>query len=222
PMPGGLQGAAAEMFAAVAPELPFGQRLALSNLWLLRPLVERQLGQGGGATNAILRTTTALTVINAGNKENVLPGRAEAVVNFRILPGDTVAGVMAHVKQAVDAPRIDVQPLGTAAEPSKLSSSNSAPYQQIERTVREVFPDTIVAPGLMLQASDARHFDPITDHSYRFMPMRFRPADLARLHGSDERVAVDQLPDMVRFYHRLLSVSAGPIAQPANPQGTTP
>ncbi|HLL10401.1 MAG TPA: M20 family peptidase, partial [Rubrivivax sp.] len=91
PLPGGLQGAAAEMFAAVAPELPFGQRLALSNLWLLRPLVERQLGQGGGATNAMLRTTTALTIINAGNKENVLPGRAEAVVNFRILPGDTVA-----------------------------------------------------------------------------------------------------------------------------------
>jgi carboxypeptidase PM20D1 len=169
-----------------------------------------------------LRTTTALTIINAGNKENVLPGRAEAVVNFRILPGDTVAGVMAHVKQTIDEPRIDVQPLGTAAEPSKLSSSTSAPYRQIERTVREVFPDTIVAPGLMLQASDARHFDPITDHSYRFMPMRFRPADMARLHGTDERVAVDQLPEMVRFYHRLLSVSAGPIAQPANPQGTTP
>jgi carboxypeptidase PM20D1 len=222
PLPGGLQGAAAEMFAAVAPELPFGQRLALSNLWLLRPLVERQLGQGGGATNAMLRTTTALTIINAGNKENVLPGRAEAVVNFRILPGDTVAGVIAHVKQVLDDPRIEVQPLGTAAEPSKLSSSTSAPYRQIERTVREVFPDTIVAPGLMLQASDARHFDPITEHSYRFMPMRFRPADLARLHGTDERVALDQLPDMVRFYHRLLSVSAGPIAQPANPQGTTP
>lgn len=222
PMPGGIQGAAAEMFAALAPELPFGQRLALSNLWLLRPLVERQLGQGGGATNAMLRTTTAMTIVSGGNKENVLPGRAEAVVNFRILPGDNVAGVLAHVSRAIDDPRIDVQPLGTAAEPSKLSSSGSAPFRQIERTVREVFPDSIVAPGLMLQASDARHFDAIAEHSYRFMPMRFRPADLARLHGTDERVAVEQLPDMVRFYHRLLSISAGPVAQPAHPQGTTP
>lgn len=219
PMPGGIRGAAAEMFSAVAPELPLGQRVALSNLWLLRPLVERQLGQGGGATNAMLRTTTAMTIVNAGNKENVLPGRAEAVVNFRILPGDTVAGVLAHVKRAIADERIDVQTLGTAAEPSKLSSSDSAPYRKIERTVREVFPDSIVAPGLMLQASDARHFDTIAEHSYRFMPARFRPADLARLHGTNERVAVDQLPDMVRFYHRLLSVSAGPIA---NPQGTTP
>ena len=67
PMPGGIQGAAAEMFAALAPDLPFGQRLAMSNLWLLRPVVERALDKGG-ATSAMLRTTTAMTVLNAGNK----------------------------------------------------------------------------------------------------------------------------------------------------------
>jgi carboxypeptidase PM20D1 len=39
----------------------------------------------------MLRTTTALTIVNAGNKENVLPGQADAVVNFRLLPGDTQA-----------------------------------------------------------------------------------------------------------------------------------
>lgn len=208
PMPGGIQGAAAEMFAAVAPELPFGQRLAMANLWLFRPLVEAQLAKGGGATNAMLRTTTAMTILNAGNKENVLPGRAEAVVNFRILPGDTAASVAAHVQQAIADPRIEVQPLGLAFEPSKLSSPQSAPFRLLERTVREVFPDSMVAPGLMLAASDARHFDAIATHSYRFMPIRFKPEDLARPHGTDERIAVEQLADMVRFYHRLLSQSA--------------
>ncbi|MFY9513055.1 MAG: M20 family peptidase [Rubrivivax sp.] len=208
PMPGGIQGAAAEMFAAVAPELPFGQRLAMSNLWLLRPLVEGMLSKGGGATNAMLRTTTAMTILNAGNKENVLPGRAEAVVNFRILPGDTAASVAAHVKRVIADERIEVAPLGVAFEPSKLSSSQSAPFQLIERTVREVFPDSMVAPGLMLAASDARHFDGIAEHSYRFMPIRFQPQDLQRVHGTDERIAVEQLADMVRFYHRLLTQSA--------------
>jgi carboxypeptidase PM20D1 len=71
-----------------------------------------------------------------------------------------------------------------------------------------VFPDSIVAPGLMLAASDARHFDAIAEHSYRFMPIRFKPEDLARPHGTDERIAVAQLADMVRFYHRLLVQSA--------------
>ena len=207
PLPGGIQGAAAEMFEAVAPELPFGQRLALSNLWLTRPLVERMLSKVA-ATNAMMRTTTAMTILNAGNKENVLPGRAEAVVNFRILPGDSVESVQAAVKRIVADERIEVAPLGTGFNPSRLSSSRSEPFKFIERTVREVFPDASVAPGLMLAASDARHFDGISDASFRFMPIRFNAQDLQRPHGTDERIAVEQLVDMVRFYHRLLGQAA--------------
>ncbi|MFO1329783.1 MAG: M20 family peptidase [Rubrivivax sp.] len=207
PLPGGIQGAAAEMFEAVAPELPFGQRLALSNLWLTRPLVERLLS-GGAATNAMMRTTTAMTLLNAGVKDNVLPGRAEAVVNFRILPGDTVESVQATVKRIVADDGVEVTVLGSGFNPSRLSTSRSDSFRFIERTVREVFPDAIVAPGLMLAGSDARHFDGISDASYRFMPIRFDSADLQRPHGTDERIAVDQLVDMVRFYHRLLSQAA--------------
>jgi carboxypeptidase PM20D1 len=216
PLPGGIQGAAAELFAAVAPELPFGQRLALSNLWLTRPLVERQLAKGS-STNAMMRTTTAMTMLNAGIKENVLPGQAKAVVNFRILPGDSIASVAAHVQRVVADDHIEVKPLGVAFESSKLATSAAAPFKLIERAVREVFPNALVAPSLMLAASDARHFDDITDHSYRFMPIRFKSEDLARVHGTDERIPVDQLADMVRFYHRLLQTAAG-----APPEGKQP
>ncbi|MEN9628764.1 MAG: hypothetical protein RJA10_1991, partial [Pseudomonadota bacterium] len=180
----------------------------LSNLWLTRPIVERMLSQGA-STNAMMRTTTAMTVLNAGIKENVLPGQAEAVVNFRILPGDTVDSVQAFVKQVIADERISVQPLGPGFNPSRLSSSQSGSFKLIERTVREVFPDSIVAPGLMLAASDARHFDGISDASFRFMPIRFNSADLQRVHGTDERIATKQLADMVRFYHRLLQAAAG-------------
>jgi carboxypeptidase PM20D1 len=165
----------------------------------------------------MLRTTTAMTILNAGNKENVLPGRAEAVVNFRILPGDTAASVQAHVKRVIADDAVEVQPIGAAFEPSKLSSPDTAGFRTVERTVREIFPDAIVAPGLMLAASDARHFDAVADNSYRFMPIRFKREDLARVHGTDERIAVDQLADMVRFYHRLLQRAAGPA-----PEGKLP
>jgi carboxypeptidase PM20D1 len=207
PLPGGIQGAAAELFAAVAPEMPFGQRVALSNLWLTRPLLESMLSKGA-ATNAMMRTTTALTILNAGNKENVLPGVAEAVVNFRILPGDTTESVQAFVVKTIADERITVKPLGPGFNPSRLATSQSDSFRFIERTVREVFPDALVAPGLMLAASDARHFDGISDASYRFMPIRFNAEDLKRPHGTDERIAVGQLVDMVRFYHRLLSQAA--------------
>ncbi len=208
-LPGGINGAAAEMFATIAPELPLGQRLPLSNLWLFRPVVEPLLAKSP-ATNAMLRTSTALTIVNAGNKENVLPGRAEAVVNFRILPGDTVASVTAHVKRVIADERIELSPLpGTAlAEPSRVSSAQAEAYRVIERTIREVFPDALVAPGLTLQGTDSRYFGEVADQVYRFMPIRFKPEDVPRVHGTDERISVDQLADMVRFYSRLLSQAA--------------
>ena len=209
PMPGGIQGAAAELFAVVAPELPFGQRLAMSNLWLLRPLVERML-EKGAATNALMRSTTAMTVLNAGNKENVLPGRADALVNFRILPGDTAQSIAAHVRRAIGDEAVEVGPIGTAFPASRLSAADGPAYRTIERAIREIYPEAIVAPGLTLQGTDSRHFEAVAEQVYRFMPIRFKPEDLARLHGTDERIAVAQLPEAVRFYHRLLQLAAGP------------
>ncbi|MCW5634908.1 MAG: M20 family peptidase [Rubrivivax sp.] len=221
-LPGGIQGVAAELFDVIAPELPFGQRVAMSNLWLLRPLVENMLAKGA-ATNALMRTTTALTVVNAGNKVNVLPGRAEAMVNFRILPGDTVESVQAFVKRTIADERIEVSVVEQAFEPSRVSSRDAPAYRTVERAIREVFPDAIVAPGLTLQATDSRHFDAVADHVYRFMPIRFKPEDLSRLHGTDERIAVDQLADMVRFYQRLLQLAAGaPPSTTSQPEGKQP
>jgi carboxypeptidase PM20D1 len=208
PMPGGVQGIAREMFAAVAPEMSGFNRVALSNLWLFRPVVENMLARQP-STNALMRTTTALTIANAGNKENVLPGRADAVVNFRILPGDTVEGVVAHVKRVVADERVKVEKLAEGGEASPVSSMASDGYRHIERAIREVFPGAVVAPGLMLAGTDAKHFVGLADQLYRFSPVRAGPAELSRPHGTDERLAVDNLAEMIRFYHRLLQLAAG-------------
>jgi carboxypeptidase PM20D1 len=218
PLPGGIRGVAERLFAAVAPEMSGMQRLALSNLWLFRPLVERQL-LAAPSTTAMLRTTTSLTVFNAGNKENVLPGKAEALVNFRLLPGDTIESVTAHVKRVVADERIAVEAINTPNEASPVAPSDSVHFRAIASTVREVFPGVIVAPGLMLAATDARHFVAVADAVYRFSPVRAAGSDLARFHGTDERLSVANLAEMIRFYHRLLQRSAGP-ASPG--QGPTP
>jgi carboxypeptidase PM20D1 len=207
PMPGGIAGVAGEMFEVLAPELPFGQRLAMSNLWLLQPVVEGMLAKGV-ATNALMRTTTAMTIVSAGNKENVLPGRAEAVVNFRILPGDTPQAIEAHVKRAIADDRIKISALSEPHLASPVSSSRSASYRHVERSVREVFPDAAVAPGLYLAGADGRHFDGVADAVYRFTPVRATNETLKLFHGTDERLPVDHLADMIRFYHRLLTLAA--------------
>jgi carboxypeptidase PM20D1 len=208
PFGAGVGGVAAQTLAAIAPEMHGLNRVALSNLWLFEPLVRRQL-MGTPSGNAMLRTTTAVTVIRGGNKENVLPESAEALVNLRLLPGDTVGGVVAHVREAVgDASvRIDVQPQSQEASP--VASARSAAYRTIERTVRELFPGVVVAPGLMIGATDSRHMVPLADNVYRFSPVRARPEDLARFHGTDERISIANYGQMIAFYRTLIDHAAG-------------
>lgn len=215
PMPAALVGVAGQMFDALGPEFEGFNRVALSNRWLFEPLLMRRLQQRQ-STNALLRTTTALTIVNAGNKENVLPGRAEATVNFRLLPGDTKEDVVRHVTEAIDDPAIEIEVLPGDFPPSRVSSVDSPSYQAIDRTMRELFPGTVVAPGLMLGGTDSRHFEDVSEQVFRFSPIRARPEDLARFHGVDERISSANLADLIRFYHRLIERTAG--ATPDHPR----
>jgi carboxypeptidase PM20D1 len=209
PMPGGIKGIAGDMFGTLAPEMNGFNRLMLSNLWLTGPLVQGQL-EKSPSSNAMLRTTTALTIVRAGNKDNVLPGRAEAAVNFRILPGDTLDSVEAHLKNALGNDAIQVKRYPGNSEPSPVSPTDAAGYRSIEHTVRQVFPQAVVAPGLMTAATDSRHFGLVSDAVYRFSPIRVTGEDLPRFHGTNERLSIAGYGDMIRFYHQLLRNTAQP------------
>jgi carboxypeptidase PM20D1 len=215
-LPGCIRGVAGEMFDTMAPEMGGFSRVALSNLWLFGPVVQKQL-EGAASTNAMLRTTTALTIVNAGNKENVVPGRAEATVNFRILPGDTKEQVLEHVRKevtaAVGADKFELLALPGAVDASKVAPTDSAQYKLLNKTVREVFPDALVAPGLMVAATDSIHYSALSDHIFKFSPIRANSEDLKRFHGTNERLASKNYVDAIRFYHRLLS-EATKAAQP--------
>lgn len=201
--PAAIQGVAREMFETLAPEMHGLQRVALSNLWLFEPLVRRQLSRVP-STDAMLRTTTAMTLLGAGNKENVLPATAEATVNFRTLPGDTSDGVVRRVRDKAGE-GIDVALLPGVAEPSPVSHTDVPAYQAIARTLRSQFPGIVVAPSLVMGGTDAHHYQAIADDVYRFLPKRVKPGDVARYHGIDERISTANLAELVRFYHQLLA-----------------
>ena len=204
PLPGGLDGPVAAMFEHLAPRLPLTLRVLLANRWLFGGLVAAKLGASPQG-NALLRTTTAPTMLEAGVRPNVLPTRARAVVNFRLHPRDTVAGVIAHTRAAVADPKVQIQPLdGAAQEPSTLASTGSEGFLTLQRTVSQVFPGAAVAPGLVLAGTDSRHYATLATDSYRFAPFRLGPGDLQRVHGRDERIAVTDYANMVRFYLQLL------------------
>jgi carboxypeptidase PM20D1 len=204
PMPARLEGATRQMLRAIAPEMSFGRRLVLGNVWLFGPLVERLMLEDP-ASAATVRTSTAPTVIRGGDKENVLPQHARAVVNFRILPGDSVAGVMDHVRRTVADSRVEVRALDGAQEPSAVSTTDSPGYRLVERTIRQLQPGAVVAPNLVLGATDARFYSTWSRNVYRFVPLQIQVEDLRRVHGTDERIEVGSYADAVRFYGSVLS-----------------
>jgi len=206
-MPLSVRGLSQEMFETLAPEMSGANRVFLSNLWLFKPLIEQQLKKAA-STNASLRTTTALTVFNAGNADNVLPGRANATVNFRLLPGDSSDAVIAHVTDAVKNPAIKIEKGVGFSEASKVAATDAAGFQLINKTLRQLHPDVIVAPGLMIGATDSRHFDGVADNVYKFSPVRAKLEDLKRFHGTNERISTDNYVELIQFYHQLISNSA--------------
>ena len=203
-MPARLEGATSQLFDRIGARLPFPQRAVFANLWLTRPLVTRKLEEKP-VTNAMVRTTTAVTIFQAGTKDNVLPSQARAVVNFRILPGDTIATVMDHVRRAVDDSRVEVKIAGRfSAEPSAVSSTDSESFRTLERAIRKVSPDTIVAPYLVVVATDARYYSGLSRNIFRFLPLRLTTRDLERMHGSDERLGIREYEAAIRTYRQLL------------------
>jgi carboxypeptidase PM20D1 len=203
PMPARLDGPTAQFLAFAAPEMGFGMRVAIANLWLTSSLVERSFASAA-ATNASIRTTTAVTVLSAGLKDNVVPSRATAVVNFRILPGDTSETVLAHVRRTIADERVHVDARKSSlSEPSPVASTTSRSFEVLIATVRQVFPGTVVAPALFLAATDGRLYAPIANDVYRFLPVRMQKSDLDRIHGNDERVSITGLANAVRFYRQF-------------------
>jgi carboxypeptidase PM20D1 len=204
PLPAHIDGATAGMFRYIGPEMRFLNRLLFANLWCSEGLIINEL-EKEPASNALIRTTTAPTIFQAGVKDNVLPLSAKARVNFRILPGETPQTVAEKVTEIIADERVAIV-LGTlsAAAPSPVSSTESLGFKAIQKTAKEVFPDAVVAPALVVAATDSRHYAAVCDNIYRFTPVQLDKSDLKRIHGTDERLSLGQYDRCIAFYRQLI------------------
>ena len=181
-------------FEYMGAELPFFKKLAFANPWLFKkPILE--------ALNAL--TTTAPTIIDGGVKNNVIPTVAEATINFRILPGETIESVQAHIENTV-GDKIRVEPVGFLTNPSPVSGIDSEAFKSLEKTIRSVFPKAIVVPGLVGGGTDARYFYEISDEVYRFYPIRIGPDSQTRFHGIDEKISKENYLEIIEFTYQLI------------------
>jgi carboxypeptidase PM20D1 len=203
PFPSRLSPPVRQMFEFLGPEMPWQKKIVLANLWLFDPLLRYRLAKSP-LTNAAIRTTQAATVFNAGVKENVLATSAQAIVNVRLLPGDSIAHAIDRIRQVIGNVHIKIAPLAIQSEPSAVSDTESDAFKLLHRTIRQVAPGILVAPSLLVATTDSRHYAKLTRNVFRFLPITLGPDDARRFHGIDERISLDDYERCVRFYVQFM------------------
>lgn len=189
----------------LANEFSFPANVIFNNLWLFWPLVSR-LMEREDITNALVRTTTAVTMFNAGIKVNVIPPVAQATVNFRIHPAQTVQEVLKLAKDIVVDDRVQFHVL-ESFEPLPVSpfDDQALGYQLIRQTIQSVFPEiNIVVPGTCIAQTDSRLYTNLTTGIYRFNPVYLQPQDFRRIHGINERISVQAYESQVKFIFEFI------------------
>ncbi|KAH0618886.1 hypothetical protein JD844_018410 [Phrynosoma platyrhinos] len=204
------------MFEELAPDFRFPLNVIMSNLWLFAPLVGRFL-EKQPTTNALVRTTTAITMFHGGIKSNVIPPSANATVNFRIHSAQTVDQVLELVEKTVDDKRVKIE-LGSAFDPLPVSPWDDQTFaiQVFRQSIQDVFPDIgSIAPGICVGNTDSRHYTSLTNAIYRFNPVIFGTKDLPRFHGLNERISINGYEKQVKFLFQLIQNSD--LYQPTEP-----
>ncbi|MBO6495926.1 MAG: M20 family peptidase [Roseivirga sp.] len=204
PMEATLSEAMQGFMNQLGPEMGFVNKMAFANKSLFKPIIIATYEGASNAGNALIRTTTAPTIFEAGIKENVIPTTARALVNFRIIPGQTAEDVMEHCLAVMDDERVKAKFYGFNTNPSPVSPMDSWGYETINRSIKQVFEATFTAPNLVIAATDSRHFSPISKNIYRFVPYHINEQNINTFHGIDEHILVEDYKSAIRFYRQLI------------------
>jgi carboxypeptidase PM20D1 len=202
PMPAIVPEPTVELLRRVAPHAPLVLRAILANAGRLGPVLARALIAAGPESAAMTRTTFAVTTLSGSPALNVVAATAKAGVNIRVMVGDTVAGVLEHLRKVVADDQVHIDVL-ERSEPSPISPRDDA-FGLLESTIGELFPDAVPAPYVMMAVTDSRFFTGICDRVYRFAPFRMTKAQRESIHSYDENLGVDAFLDGVRWYRRLI------------------
>lgn len=205
PFPVHLTKTVREFLKSLIPHVSFFSALVFSNLWLFAPIV-KLIFKKNPKTAAMVRTTQAATILNGSKKDNILPDKAEAIINVRILPGEIKSDVLSRMRSVVKDSSVSVEFTNEddASNPMDESSSNGSAYSKIKNTVNKVYPEAIVSPFLVTATTDSRHYKDITDNIYRFVPMVLTSEDLKKIHGLNESISIENYTLIINFFTELM------------------
>ncbi|MBU1141697.1 MAG: M20/M25/M40 family metallo-hydrolase [Firmicutes bacterium] len=191
------------LFDTIAPySTSFGIKLLFANLWLFTPIVKLIAKLTGGEFLSMFKTTQAFTMATGSEAINVLPSSASISINYRLRPNESSEQIVKKVSKIIHNPNISLDVI-TASEATSTSMIDDA-YTIVQKAIKQTWPDVIPAPYLMVATSDSRHYHEICEHVYKFSPMDVSKADLAKIHGIDEDISIENIINGINFYLNLI------------------
>ena len=194
---------AAEMFDTLGRHSSFALKIVFANLWLFKPVLNLICKASGGEMNALVRTTTAFTMMEGSAGRNVLPAEASIISNMRLNPADTVESATAYLKKVVADDSVEIEVL-ESFQPSRISQTNCESWDKVACAVADTWKGCIVTPYLMVQCSDSRHWGRLSDRVYRFSAMDMTTEERRSIHGNNEKIRLETIGKAVEFYIRLM------------------
>ena len=189
------------LFNEIGKNTTYPVRCVMSNLPVLKPLITKICSEIPPVAS-MMRTTTAVTMANGSPAPNVLPQKATVNVNFRIMPGQTIEDVEAHIRK-IAGPKAEIR-MVSGKNPSKISPTDSRAFNAIREICKEMDPKAIVAPYLVMGGTDARNYEDVCDNIYRYSPFLMDTALLLTCHGTNERIPLTSLKDGVVFFKKYI------------------
>ena len=205
PFPVKLTRTVRDFLKSLIPHVSFPLAIVFSNLWFFTPIV-KYIFKKSPTTAAMVRTTQAVTILQGSKKDNILPNRAEAIINVRIIPGELKNDVLKRMGKIVNDPLVIIEFTNKddASDPVKESDIYSDGYIKIKSTINKVYPQGIVSPFLVTATTDSRQYKDMTDNIYRFVPMVLTPKDLNKIHGFNESISIENYTLIINFFTELI------------------
>lgn len=189
----------------LSPYVPRIYGMVFRSLWLTSPAVI-SVFSASPTTNALVRTTMASTMLSGSTKENVLADKATAIINTRILPGDSSGEVLRYIQDRVSKYGVTASNahLEHCVEPSQESPTDTVGWQVLSKALAVSHPEAAPVPFLFSAGTDTKHYSSIARAMYRFTPLSQTQSDLKGVHGRNERVALSELDKCLAFYRSVL------------------
>ncbi len=192
-----------EMFDTLGRYSGFLYRMIFANLWCFGGVLDNMCRKSGGELNALMRTTVAFTQMSGSKAPNVIPPSVSMVSNLRLNPEDSVDGAVEYIRSVINDPNVKLT-VGDHMEPSPISRTDCAGWERVSNAVAGTWRGCLVAPYLMVQCSDSRHYGVISDRVYRFSAMDLTAEERRTIHGNDEHIRLETAERAVEFFIRVI------------------